>query len=188
MVEPWIKADAVRASVRQNVIYLTQKDAETILTGFDQDMYYQRHAPKVVGRVWDGKPINGVDMRNHPNANAKKTSHQFLTNHQGMAYTISVDGQTNVFQPHVGGVQGWHALTSKKVACDCGAFHSSCPTCSKEHDVEEEMAKAVDQAVKSRAAAEMMVQVLYKAQEIYDRRMEALDWLADEYWKKKQAA
>ncbi|MEM3862415.1 MAG: hypothetical protein QW203_08055 [Thermoplasmatales archaeon] len=58
----WITADNIRLSVRPNQIYLTQKDAEYILSQINQDEIYNKHKPRVRAEIWDGRLINGVDV------------------------------------------------------------------------------------------------------------------------------
>ncbi len=201
MVEPWITAENMRMSMRRNGIYLTGRDAEMIVSRLDQPGAFAKHEPRVAVAVWDGKPVNGVDMRNHegtpppPKAvwidgksaqlqeavqerlKPKNTSHQFLTRHEGLAFTTHIDGKLVGFQPHAP-IPGWHAMTSKTVACDCGKTHETCPTCQGEHDVAGAMEAHRAEVVRGLAGGELMTQVLYMAQEIQDRRMEALDRLA----------
>lgn len=201
MVEPWITAETVQQSMQRNGIRLTGRDAEAILAQLDQPGTFAKHESRVAVAVWDGKPVNGVDMRNHegtpppPKAvlidgqshqiqeqiqerlKPKNTSHQFLTRHEGLAFTTTIDGKLVGFQPHAP-VAGWHAMTSKAISCDCGKTHESCPTCKGEHDITEAMLAHYAEVVKGLAGTELQTRVLYLAQEIHDRRLEALDRLA----------
>jgi hypothetical protein len=112
-----------------------------------------------------------------PNA-PRNTSHQFLTNDKGLAYMIYIDGKLNGFQPHVPGIQGYHALTSKRIQCHKGHYHDKCVACGQEHDIEKIMAEHRDSIIRNHATSEAFTKVLYLAQEIYDRRMETLDKLS----------
>ncbi len=178
MIRNWITPDTIRMSVRRDLIYLTQSDALKILQQIDQQEIYAKHEPRIKIEIWKGEKINGVDVTQHPNENARKTSHQFLTNDQGLAYLVYTDGKLNGFQPHVPGIQGYHALTSKTVQCYRGHLHDVCPTCKQGHDIEKIMTEQKEGLVKSLASAEIFTRVLYLAQEIHDRRMEALDRLS----------
>lgn len=204
MVDPWMTPEGVLQGMRRSGIYLTRADAEAILAQLDQPGAYAKHEGRVVVEVWDGKPVNGIDMRNHEGRPSppkpvlldgqphelrelpreelkpKNTSHQFLTKHQGLAFVTKVDGKIIGFQPHVGGIPGWHALTSSKVPCDCGKLHDTCPTCKQAHDIEAEMEKQRVSIVQGLAGAELQTRVLYLAQEMFDRRMQALDRLAQQ--------
>ena len=202
MVDPWITAENIRLGQRRSGIYLTARDAETILAQLDQPGTFAKHEARVRVEVWDGKPVNGIDMRNHEGTpqpsvtvmldgiahamqqmprdqlKPKNTSHQFLTRDEGLAYVTHVDDQLVGFQPHAP-VPGWHAMTSRTVKCPgCSKTHETCPTCSQEHDVEEAMETHRADVVRGLAGAELQTRVLYLAQEIHDRRMEALDRLA----------
>jgi hypothetical protein len=181
MAENWVTPDMIRMSVQRNSIYLTQSDALKILQQIDQQELYAKHEPRVKIEIWKGEKINGVDVTQHPNETARRTSHQFLTNDQGLAYMVYTDGKLNGFQPHVPGVQGFHALTSKTVQCYKGHLHDKCPTCQQEHDVEKIIAEQKDQLVKNLAGGEIFTKTLYLAQEIYDKRMETLDKLSAMY-------
>lgn len=201
MVDPWITAEAVRMSMRRSGIYLTARDAEAIVGQLDQPGAYAKHEPRVAVDVWDGSPVNGIDMRNHEGTprppvkvlldgaehvlqemvrdqlKPRNTSHQFLTRDEGLAFTTRIDGNLVGFQPHAP-LPGWHAMTSRTVRCPCGRTHKACPTCRGEHDVEEAMERHRVEVVQGLAGAELQTRVLYLAQEIADRRMEALDRLA----------
>ncbi|MEM3862257.1 MAG: hypothetical protein QW203_07240 [Thermoplasmatales archaeon] len=58
----WITITDVRESARRNLIYLTQKEAKYILSQINQDEIFKKHKQEVRGEIWDGKPINGVDV------------------------------------------------------------------------------------------------------------------------------
>ncbi|MEM0011240.1 MAG: hypothetical protein QXT84_06065 [Candidatus Bathyarchaeia archaeon] len=103
------------------------------------------------------------------------TSHRFITNDTGLAYLTYVDGKLIGFQPHVPGIQGYHALTSKTIKCHRGHIHDKCPTCGGEHDIEQVIEVQKDTIIKNLASSELMTKVLYIAQEIYDRRLETID-------------
>ena len=178
MVENWITAEIVRNSVRGHGIYLTAKDAETILSKLDQQSAYAKHAPRIVFEIWKGGPINGIDVSKHPNEDTRKTAFKFLTDDTGLAYKVIIDGKLTGFQPHVPGIQGYHALTSKTVQCHKGHMHETCATCGQEHDIEKIIAERRDEIIKGFADRELLTHVLYLAQEIYDRRMETLDKLS----------
>ena len=175
MTENWITEDMVRESVKRNAIYLTKSDACHILEQLDQQGTFATHDPRVKMEIWGGQPINGVDVAKHPNENTRKTSHQFLTGDQGLAYMVYIDGKLNGFQPHAPSIQGYHAMTSDTIQCHKGHMHSECPVCRQKHGIEQIMATQKESTVKNLAGSELMTKVLYTAQEIYDRRMEAID-------------
>ena len=191
----FINEDAVINSVRRNNIYLTKKDAQYILSQIDQDAIYKKHEPRVKMHVWNGEPINGVDVKNGrmrkrktevplPNSDLHAVkieeyldpSDKHIVAGSGHAIVGELDGKVILFQPHVPGIQGIHALTSKKIPHPVkNVIPDKCPECGQEHDVEEIMEQMRIDMVKNQASSEIMTKVLYMAQEIYDKRMEALD-------------
>lgn len=220
MVDNWITPEMVQASVARNGIRLTKEDAIKILGTIDQQALYTAHEPRIRIEVWQGQPVNGVDVANHPGGKVlldgnnphtialrffmdevnarlralgqqgitlpdlyvpsapRYTSHKFLTNDQGLAYMVYTDGKLNGFQPHVPSIQGYHAMTSKNIKCHKGHYHTACPTCGGEHDIEQIMAQQKEILVKNAAQSEAFTKILYMAQEIYDRRLEAMDKLS----------
>ena len=106
------------------------------------------------------------------------TSHRHITNDTGLAYLVYTDDKLNGFQPHVPGIQGIHAMTSKTIQCHKGHMHEKCPECDGEHDMEKIIGEQRDAMVKNLAASEIFTKVLYMAQEIHDRRLEAMDKFA----------
>ena len=59
----FVTSDNIRAVMnRQNNIYLTQSDADYILSQINQDEIYNKHKDRVKVEIWDGRPINGVDV------------------------------------------------------------------------------------------------------------------------------
>lgn len=194
-----INEDAVINSMRRNLIYLTKKDAQYILSKIDQDAIFKKHEPRVSLHVWQGEPINGVDVKNGrkrkrktevplPNADLHglkieeylDPADKFIVEGTGHAIVGEVDGRVTLFQPHVPGIQGYHALTSKTIAHPVkGVVPSACPSCNAEHDVEEYMEQMRIDMVKNLASSEIMTQVLYMAQEIYDKRMDVLSKISD---------
>ena len=185
-MKDWMTPEMVKQSVRRNGIYLTQKDAERILSQFRQSEYYARHEGRVEMRPFDGKHLNGVDVtqrlpegENDPKGNRQRNlAWQFLHNDTGLAYLVYVDGKLTGFQPHHPELQGWHSMSSKSIPCFRGHMHTNNCKCGHFHPMEEVMDTQKQRIVQGLASGEMQTRILYIAQEIYDRRMHALDRIA----------
>ena len=177
MVENWITPEIIRNSVRRNLIYLTQNDAITILRKLNQQEAYDKASSHFEVKVWDGRLINGVDVsKGRKRKNGVDPSDVFVMNGTGHAYIIEKDGKIIGYQPHVPGIMGMHALTSKTIPHPIThAIVDKCPTCEKEHDIETIMNEHIVDIIKGNAASELMTKALYMAQEIFDARMNTID-------------
>jgi hypothetical protein len=201
MVDNWITPQMLLVGIRRDNFLVTLDDAAKFLSTIDQNAYYEKHAPKFSASVWKGERINGVDVsagrkrfRDVKQSARIKDSKgkemdtvinmkeeyidpadQHIVAETGHAYVIKQGNRTIVFQPHVPGMQGYHALTSRVITTPkTGKLPSVCPLCKQDHDVEEYMAKALDESIKNSAQSEIATKFLYTAQELQSDRISKL--------------
>lgn len=201
MVSDWITPQMLIGGIRQNNFLVTANDAAAFLKNIDQNAYYEKHAPKFVAKVWKGERINGVDVSSgriryrdvKTNAKIKDSkgkdidtivtvkeqyidpADQHIIAGTGHAYIIMQGNRHVVFQPHAPGMNGYHAMTSRTIPHPVtGKLAHTCPLCGQEHDVEELMAKALEDRIKNDAQSEIATKFLYTAQELQSNRMDKL--------------
>ena len=66
MVDFNIDYQAFANGYRTRGLLVTAKDVENFIKTLDLDAMYKKHEPRVKVEIWKGEPINGVDLRNHP--------------------------------------------------------------------------------------------------------------------------
>ena len=181
----WITPEIVKANLQRNLIYITIADAKNMLSHINQQSYYEKNAGRVEIKPFDGNPINGVDVTNvlpedesSPKGNAQRNlARQFIINDTGLAYMVYIDGKLSGFQPHHPFLQGWHSMSSHTWRCPRGHLHENNCSCGEFHEITEIADQHKQGIVQGLASSEIQTKLLYMAQEIYDRRMQALDRL-----------
>ncbi len=195
-MDNWITAAMIKQRMARNGITLSTAEAENILSKINQQGAYAKHDKTVKAVIWDGSPINGVDV-SKGRKRKKETiveidgrkikaieeytdpADQFISTGRGHAYLIFVDGRLVGFQPHTASDQGFHALTHPTLPHPITKKAIPVCPCGKKHDIEQLMEKHRQRVVQDMAGNELFTQVLYMAQEIWDSKQRKLSKLLD---------
>ena len=98
-MDPWITdIDAFINEFKRNGLLVTKKDAEEFLKTVNWDELFKKHEPRVKVEVWKGEPINGVDVKNHPDYALEDRLSKEIEEHRKFIESIQDPVQKNALQ------------------------------------------------------------------------------------------
>jgi len=89
----------VKAVLRERGIYLPDEDLDEIITSIDVNALREQARRRIKVEEWKGEPVNGVDLRSHPNPVVRRQVNEVLSR-GGKIYKVYIDGRLVVLQYH----------------------------------------------------------------------------------------
>jgi len=97
-MDPWINVDVFVDGFKRQGLLVTKKDAEEFLKTINWDEMFKKHEPRVKVEVWKGEPINGVDVKNHPDYALEERLVREIDEHRKMIDSVNDPVLKNALQ------------------------------------------------------------------------------------------